>query len=168
MKTLVVLAVITGLLLLYALWGREWLKTKSWAHGFFAWIEPIEIVLFKKSETVLFGRLLQFLGVVLTGLIWVGSIDITPIIPLVPEKYQLYLQVAMSFMPQVLNGLGAIVERLRNQTTKPLELVAVPDKVVAENPALAQTIAKADEIKVEAVAETKVAVAVAAIEAKAA
>jgi len=40
--------------------------------------------------------------------------------------------------------------------------------VVVETPGLAQTLAKADEMKVEAVAETKVAVAVAAIEAKAA
>jgi hypothetical protein len=168
MKTLFALAAITGLLLLYALWGREWLKTKLWAQGFFAWIEPIEIVLFKKSETVLFGRLLQFLGVVLTGLIWVGSIDITPIIPLVPEKYQLYLQVAMSFMPQVLNGLGAIVERLRNQTTKPLELVAVPDKVIAETPRLAEAVAMADATKIEAVAVVVEAKAVAVAEAKAA
>ena len=91
MKTLIVLAVITGLLLWYALQGRDWLKTKSWAQPFFDWIEPIEIVLYKKSETILFGRLLQLLGVALTGLIWVGSIDITPIIPLVPEKYQPYL-----------------------------------------------------------------------------
>ena len=152
MTILIVLAVITGLILWYALHGRDWLKSKSWAQRFFAWVEPIEIALYKKSETILVGRLLQFLGVVLTGLIWIGSIDITPIIPLVPEKYQPYLQVAMSFMPQVLNGLGAIVERLRNHTTKPIELVAVPDKVVAETPKLAEAVAMADATKVEAVA----------------
>lgn len=155
MKTLIVLAVITGLLLAYALWGREWLKTKAWAQPFFGWIEPIEIALFKKSETILVARMLQFLGVALTGLIWIGSIDITPIIPLVPEKYQPYLHVVMSFMPQVLNGLGAIVERLRNQTTKPLELVAVPDKVVAESPAIAEAIVMAEVAKFEAVAEVE-------------
>lgn len=168
MTTLIVLAVITGIILWYALHGRDWLKSKPWAQGFFEFIEPVEIFIYKKSETILVARSLQFLGAILTLLTWIGSIDITPIMPLVPEKYQPYVHAGMSFLPLVLNGLGAIVERLRNQTTKPLELVAVPDKVVAETPGLAQTIAKADEIKVEAVAETKVAVAVAAAEAKAA
>jgi hypothetical protein len=58
----------------------------------------------------------------------------------------------MSFLPLVLNALGAIVERLRNQTTKPLELVAVPDKVVAETPKIAEAVAMADATKQEAVA----------------
>jgi hypothetical protein len=152
MKTLVVLAVITGLLLLYALWGREWLKTKSWAQGFFAWVEPIEIALFKKSETILVARLLSGLGLVLTFLTQISTIDLTPIMPFVPEKYAVYVQVAFNSMPLVITGLGAIVERLRNQTTKPLELVAVPDKVVAETPKLAEVVAVADAAKVEAVA----------------
>src|SRR6188768_2431154 len=143
MTTIIVSAVITGLILLYALWGREWLKTKSWAQGFFEFIEPIEIFIYKKSETILVARSLQGLGAILTVLTWIGSIDITPIMPLVPEKYQPYVHAGMSFLPLVLNGLGAIVERLRNQTTKPIELVAVPDKVVAETPALAKAVAVA-------------------------
>jgi hypothetical protein len=162
MTIIIVLAVIAGLLLLYALWGREWLKTKSWAQGFFAWIEPIEIFIYKKSETILVARSLQFLGAILTVMTWVGSIDITPIMPLVPEEYQAYVKAGMSFLPLVLNALGAIVERLRNQTTKPLELVAVPDKVVAETPKLAQAVAIADATKVEAVAAVAVAEAKAA------
>jgi hypothetical protein len=152
MKTLVVLAVITGLILWYALQGRDWLKTKLWAQGFFELIEPIEIFIYKKSETILVARSLQGLGAILTVLTWVGSIDITPIMPLVPEKYQPYVHAAMSFLPLVLNALGAIVERLRNQTTKPLELVAVPDKVVAETPKIAEAVAMADATKQEAVA----------------
>jgi hypothetical protein len=152
MKTLVALAVITGLILWYALQGRDWLKTKPWAHGFFEFIEPIEIFIYKKSETILVARSLQGLGAILTVLTWIGSIDITPIMPLVPEKYQPYVHAAMSFLPLVLNALGAIVERLRNQTTKPLELVAVPDKVVAETPKIAEAVAMADATKIEAVA----------------
>lgn len=159
MKILLVLAVITGLLLWYALQGREWLKTKPWAEGFFATVEPVEIFLFKKSETLIVARTLQGLGAILTALTWLGSIDITPILPLVPEKYAAIVQAVFSFLPLVLNGLGAIVERLRNRTTKPIELVAVADSVVAENPIVAETIAKADELKVEAVAVTAVAVA---------
>lgn len=152
MKVLTILAVITGLLLLYALWGREWLKSKPWAEGFFAWVEPVEILLFKKSETILFGRTLQFLGAILTALTWVGSIDITPILPLVPEKHAALVQAVFSFLPLVLNGLGAIVERLRNTTTKPIELVTIPDKLVAENPVVAAVVADADMAKVNAVA----------------
>jgi hypothetical protein len=168
MKILVVLAVITGLLLWYALQGRDWLKSKSWAQGFFAWIEPVEILLFKKSETILVGRLLQFLGAIMLVLSWIGQIDLTPIMPLVPEKYQPYVHAVSTFLPLVLNGLGAIVERLRNRTTKPLELVAVPDKVIAETPRLAEAVAMADATKIEAVAVVVEAKAVAVAEAKAA
>jgi len=155
MIALIVLAVITGIILWYALQGRDWLKSKPWAQGFFELVEPIEIFIYKKSETILVARSLQFLGAILTLLTWVGSIDITPIMPLVPEKYQPYVHAGMSFLPLVLNGLGAIVERLRNKTTKPIELVAVPDKVVAETPKIAEAIATADAAKVEAVAEVE-------------
>jgi hypothetical protein len=155
MIALIVLTVIIGIILWYALQGRDWLKSKPWAQGFFELVEPVEIFIYKKSETILVARSLQFLGAILTLLTWVGSIDITPIMPLVPEKYQPYVHAGMSFLPLVLNGLGAIVERLRNKTTKPIELVAVPDKVVAETPKIAEAIATADAAKVEAVAEVE-------------
>lgn len=45
------------LIIIYAMWGRAWLKRQPWSQGFFDWIEPIELVLFKKSETILFARL---------------------------------------------------------------------------------------------------------------
>lgn len=155
MTALIVLAVITGIILWYALQGRDWLKSKSWAEGFFAAVEPIEIFIYKKSETILVARSLQLLGAILTVLTWIGSIDITPIMPLVPDKYHAYVQAAMSFLPLVLNGLGAIVERLRNKTTKPVELVAIPDQVVAENPKVAEAMAVAEIAKFEAVAEVE-------------
>src|SRR6185503_4617498 len=102
------------------------LKSKSWAQGFFALVEPVEIALFKKSETILVARLLSGLGIVLTFLTQISTIDLTPIMPFVPEKYAIYVQVAFNSLPLMITALGAIVERLRNQTTKPLELVAVP------------------------------------------
>lgn len=159
MKILIPLSLIVAVLLLYALWGRDWLKTKPWAVGFFAWVEPIEIVLFKKSETILAGRTLQGLGYVLSILQQVNGIDFTPILPFVPEQYRGYVNAAIGAMPLLISAIGAMIELLRNRTTKPIELVAVPDKVVAENPVVAATIAKADELKVEAVAVTAVAVA---------
>lgn len=153
MKILLVLAVITILLLLYAMWGREWLKSKSWAQPFFAWIEPLEILLFKKSETILFARLLSGLGIVLTYLTQISAIDLTPIMPFVPDKYEPFVRVVFNLMPLLLSGLGAIVEWLRNRTTKPLELVAVPE--AALSPEVKVAIAQADEAKEVAVAVVK-------------
>ncbi len=154
MKTLIVLAAITGLLLIYALWGREWLKAKPWAWSvaFFAWIEPIEIFLFKKSETILFARLKFVGGIALTYLTQASQIDWTPILPFIPEKYHIYVNAAISSLPLLLSLLGAADEKQRYTTTKPIELVAVPDKVVAETPKLAEAVAMADATKVEAVA----------------
>lgn len=160
MKVLIPLAFFVGLLLWYAIVGRNWLKQQSWADGFFKLVEPIEIVLFKKSETILFARLLSGLGAVLTFLTQLGEINLAPIIPFVPEKYQFIVTFAVNCLPLVISGLGAIVEWLRNRTTKPLELVSVPDKVVAESPKLNEAVAMADATKVEAVqavAEAKAA-----------
>jgi hypothetical protein len=152
MKTLTVLAVITVLLLWYALHGREWLKTKSWAQGFFAWIEPIEIVLFKKSETILFARLKVVWGIVLTVLMQLSSANLTPLLPFVPEKHRGIAEAAINSLPLLLSLLGAADEKQRNGTTKPIELVAVPDKVVAQSSKLSEAVAMADATKVEAVA----------------
>lgn len=144
------LFIVSALLLLYAIWGRAWLKSKSWAQGFFAWVEPIEIVLFKKSETILFARLLSGLGGLLTILSQFGEIDLTPFMPFVPEKYQPFVNVAVNCLPLLISAIGWMVEKLRNATTKPIELVAVAEKDIT--PAVADAIVAADAAKVEAVA----------------
>lgn len=154
MKTLIILALITALLLCYALQGRDWLKSKPWAQPFFAWVEPIEIVLFKKSQTILFARLKMVTGLLLTYLTQVGTIDLSPWMPFVPEKYQLYVNAAVNSIPLVLTLVGWADERLRYATTKPVPLVAIPDKVVAENPRVAEAVAIADQTKADAVAIT--------------
>jgi len=148
--TIVVLLII--LLLWYALKGRAWLKTKSWANGFFAWIEPIEIVLYRKSETLLFARLKILTGIILAALTNIGTIDLTPIMPFVPEKYVGFVQAAFNLLPLTISLVGWADQRLRNTTTLPIEIVAVPDKVVAENPKVAEAVAMADSTKTEAVA----------------
>lgn len=158
MKVLIPLSLVTLILLIYALWVRDWLKSKPWAQGFFAKVEPIEILLFKKSETILFSRVLQVLGVILTFLQQFNGIDLTPILPLFPEKYHGIVMLLTNSMPLIISLLGWMVEKLRNSTTKPLELVAVPDKVLEENPTLANTIAAADATKAEAVEVAKAAV----------
>ena len=78
---------LAAILLWYVLGGRAWLKSKPWAEGFFAAIEPIEILLYRKSETILWVRLKMLVGVVLTVLIYLGSLDLTPIMPFVPQQY---------------------------------------------------------------------------------
>jgi hypothetical protein len=140
MKILLPIAIIIAFLLVYILWVRDWLKKQSWAQGFFAFVEPIELLLYKKSETILFARSLTALGGVLTVLTQLGSIDITPIMP-------------WNLMPMLISGLGLIVEKLRNSTTKPLELVAVPDSGLT--PEVKVAIAQADEAKEQAVAVVK-------------
>lgn len=155
MRILIILAVITALLLWYALQGRDWLKAKPWAQGFFAWVEPVEILLFKKSETILFARLKMLTGILLTFLTQIGTIDLTPWMPFVPEKYQPAVNAAVNAAPLMLTLVGWADERLRKTTTKPIELVAVPDQVVAENPQVANAVAAAEAVKFEAVATVK-------------
>lgn len=152
MKILLPLALVVALLLLYALWGRDWLRSKSWAQGFFARIEPVEIFLFRKSPTLLVARMLTGLGAVLTLLAQLGSIDITPLMPLVPDQYEGIVRVVWNLLPMVVSGLGMIVENLRKKTTLPIEIVAVPEKVIAENTTVAATVAAAVETNVVAIA----------------
>lgn len=154
----ITLFVVSVLLLLYAIKGRAWLKSKTWAQPFFAWIEPYEIFLFKKSETILFARLLSGLGAVLTFLTQFGEIDLTPFMPFVPEKYQTFVNVAVNCLPLLITAVGWMVEKLRNATTKPIELVAVAEKDITPEVATAivvAEVAKADAV--QAVAETKAA-----------
>lgn len=150
MKILLVLAVITGVLLWYALQGREWLKSKPWAQGFFAWVEPIEILLFKKSETILFARLKIVVGAVLTLMTQIGSIDLTPLMPFVPEKYQPYVNFAINLVPLAISLMGYFDEKLRYTSTKPIELVEVAEKNIT--PEVADAMVTADVAKVDAVA----------------
>lgn len=152
MTILLPLALFVAVLLVYALWGRDWLKGTSWGARFLSWIEPIEIFLFKKSPTILFGRTLTALGGLLTLLAQLGSIDITPLMPLVPDKYEGIVRVVWNLLPMLVTGLGMAVEKLRNATTLPIEIVAVPEKVIAENSVVAATVADAVSTNTVAIA----------------
>ena len=150
--TIGITAIIVAILVWYALSGRAWLKTKPWARPFFASIEPIEIALFKKSETILFARMKMLIGVTLTLLTSLGSIDLTPIMPFVPDKYAGMAHAVLNLLPMVITLMGMVDEKLRNSVTKPIELVAIPDKVVEANPKIAEAVEMADATKTEAVA----------------
>jgi hypothetical protein len=151
MKAMIIAIVVAVLLTWYAVSGRDWLKSKPWpwVQRFFAWIEPIEIKLFKKSQTILFARLKIVSGLILTGLTQAGTINLSPFMPLVPDEYQFYVNVAVNSLPIALSVMGWIDELLRNKTTAPLELVAIAEK--DKTPEVEEAIAMADQTKTEAV-----------------
>jgi hypothetical protein len=149
-----------AVVLWYALGGRAWLKSKPRAQKFFAAVEPVEIALYKKSETILLARLKMLLGATLAALTALGQIDLTPIMLFVPEQRQELVRALFNLLPLIITLVGLMDERLRRMTTKLIELVAIPDNVVEFNPLVAQAVAAADATKVEAVAaatEAKVA-----------
>lgn len=149
-----VLALIVALGFLYALVLRPWLKKQPWMQEFFLEIEPIEIALFKKSETILVGRLLWVGGLVVTLYdslaVFVHSLDITPVTTRIFDWLQIPPDMRNLTATAFIGIIGLLINRLRKSTTKPLELVAVPEAQVT--PAAAQAMAKAETAKDQAVA----------------
>lgn len=151
MTLLTILFLLTAFMLAWVVWGRAWLKAQPWAWSirFFALIEPIEIALWSKSETLLWSRFLPVLMALSGFLTWLGAIDVSPLYIMLPDKYHPWL----AALPFVTVGLlGIVNEILRWQTTKPVEIVAVPD---AAPPAVVAAIAEAEVAKDNAVAEIK-------------
>lgn len=152
----ITLAIFVALILWYAIRGRAWLQERSWAKGFFAWIEPIEIALYKKSETLLVGRLLWLGGLFVTfydGIaVFMQSLDLTPITTRIFDFVHVPPDMRGMVTAGFVTGLGYLISWMRKRVSKPMELVALPDKVVAENPKVAEAVAMADQTKVEAVA----------------
>lgn len=153
MTVVIISAAFFGLLIWYALFGRTWLKEASWAKGFFAAIEPIEILLFKKSETILLGRLM-WVGSLLVSLydglaLFASSLDLTPVTTRVFDILHVPQDMRGLAVSALLTGIGLAINWLRAKTSKPLELVAVADKDVT--PRAAEAIAMADATKTEAV-----------------
>lgn len=125
--------------------GREAVKKRY--PGFFAAIEPAEIFLYKKSVTILWARFKIVLGIMLTVLTQLHAIDITPLMPLVAEQYQLYVQVGFNSIPMILTVFGAIDEKARRDTGTPLDIVALPEATIAASPALQDIVTAAEKIK---------------------
>lgn len=148
MKTLIICGVIFTLLLAYVLGGRAWLKSKPWMAGFFSLIEPVEIFLYKKSETILFARLKIVTGLLLTILAQLGTIDLTPLWPFIPDEYEGAIRVFINFLPMTIALLGMVDEKLRNTTATPIEVVALPEEVKAK-PEVADALITAEIAKAE-------------------
>lgn len=126
MNWLAFLSGLTACVACYVVWLRPWLRDKSWAQRFFARIEPVEIALWKKSESILWARFLQAVGLAVPLLQLIGAVDITPYLTIVPEGYAPYLLL-------VVFVAGQIGEKLRKDTTKPLDIVALPAPVEPAN-----------------------------------
>lgn len=125
MKALYIIATIVALVTIYVVGLRSWLRSKPWARGFFAIMEPIELRLFAKSETILWSRLLIIMGLLPPLLSQMGELNTPDFLALIPEKYKPWATVSFTVV-------GIISEVLRRQTTLPLALVAVPDAVAAD------------------------------------
>jgi hypothetical protein len=145
---------IVVLIIWYALAGRKWLKNKSWAQGFFAWIEPLELALYQKSETLLVGRLLWVGSTLVTiydGLaVFVQSLDLTPLTTRIFDALHVPQDMRSLSISALVGIIGLIISWLRKRTTKPLELVAIPETKIT--PAAAVAMAQADVAKDQAVA----------------
>jgi len=121
---IVSVAIATVVVLAYALVGRTALKRLPHAAPLFEKIEPVERALWRKSETILWARFQQFIGLLTTLLSLVGIIDLSPYMVFVPERHRYWVQ-AVPPMAVSLNGL--ITEILRRSTSKPLQEVEKPD-----------------------------------------
>lgn len=152
---LITILLIVAALLVWALWGREWLKSRGWgwSNAFFAWAEPIEIKLWKNSKVIFIARLKMLTGLLLTAGAQAGQINIEPLMPFVPDAWEGAVRVAWNMIPMSLTLLGWMDEYLRKQTTEPLEITAAPEAVKAALPEVQQMQAA----KAEAVAAVEVA-----------
>lgn len=155
MTWLIALAPLALLLLWYILTGREYLKKQAWAQGFFRRIEPVEILLFQKSETILAGRLIWATSAIVAAhdavAAFAGTLNWTPVtnrlLASVPEDLR---GLVISIIPF---GIGLLITWLRKRTTKPLEVVAVPQAAIT--PVVAEKMAVAEEAKHEVIAAIK-------------
>lgn len=153
----IVLAVVLALLLAYVLKGREWLKSKPWAQGFFKKIDPLERWLYRKSETLLFGRLLWVGGLIVSAhdvlAVALPTMDLSPVtnrlLADVPEDLR---GVVIS---SVLFVIGLVVNWLRKRTTKPIEVVALPETIPPEVERAVAKVETANAIAVAAVENAK-------------
>lgn len=142
---LFVLLGVVAWVVIWVLFLRNWLKAQPWTAGFFALVEPVERNLWNKSETILWSRFLMVLGVLPPILDQLSTLNIPALMAVLPEKWTPYL--SLSFVVA-----GIVSEFLRRQTTKPLEVVALPDVV---SPAVAQAVVVAEIASKEAVAVVK-------------
>jgi len=146
------LAIIAVLAILYAV-VRSWLKRQPWTAKFFAAIEPYELALFKKSETILVGRLLWVGGLLVTSYdfiaVFASSLDLTPLTTRAFDALHVPPDMRILALTAFISALGRFINWLRQRTTKPLEVVAVAEKDMTRE--VAHALLAAEVFKDEAV-----------------
>lgn len=149
MTLLIAIAVITVLLAIYVVWLRPLMRNTTWGKKWLSYIEPMERLLWWKSESLLWSRFKVFLGTTLTVLV---GVDWNSVSPIFPEKYRPIL-VALPTIFVALDGLMG--EPLRRDISKPLEIVAMRTDAPPEVKAAAAEVAKKSKEVVEAVKEAE-------------
>jgi len=146
MNWLLVAGIFLGLMALYVVFVRPVIRDEPWAKPFFDKVEPIEIRLFKKSETILWARTLQAVGFLLTVLTYIGQIDLTPLLAMLPEEHRAIAGTLLPLTPMMLSFLGRVDESLRKDVSKPLAVVELPNDMPPKVKAAVQEfeVAKAD------------------------
>ena len=149
----IILIAIIALIIWSAVAGRKWLKSQTWTARFFAWIEPFEIALYQKSETILVGRLLWVGGLLVTaydGLAaFATSLDLTPVTTRLFDALHVPQDMRSLSVSALIGLIGLLISWLRKRVTKPIEMVAVPEAKIT--PETAKAIAQADVAKEQAV-----------------
>lgn len=145
---LITFGIFTLILLNYVLWFREWLHDRPWpwSQRYFEWIEPLEIFFYRKSETLLLGRWLMLGGTLIPVLESVQLLNIPELIELLPVNW-------VKWAPLVFTLIGIVVEIMRRNTSKPLEVVELP--TVGNTPEVNIAVANLEIAKIEAVAAVK-------------
>lgn len=156
MKWLIIFGLL-AVLAWYAALGRDWLQGKPWAAPFYSlpWVQWIEIKFWKKSQTILWARFKMLVGAVLAALVQLGSIDLTPLMPFVPDAYEPMVRAVINLLPLLITVVGMADEKNRNNTTKPIEIVAVPEEAPPEVMAKIMRVEAANVAAVATVEEAK-------------
>lgn len=146
---------IIGILMLYALVIRPLIRRTTWGAALLDKIEAFEIAAYKKSETVLMGRLVWIGGLIVSAYDalaeFVKQLDLTPLTTRIFDVLHIPPDLRPLTMSAAVMGLGLAIVRLRKDTTKPLALVAAP----APNklpPTAAAAVEQAEVAKQQAIA----------------
>lgn len=125
MKWVIGITAFTVLLAAYVVFLRPMMRKTVWGANFLDKIEPMERVLWWKSETILWARFKMAIGLLLTLLTQAGQIDIMPLLPFIPDEYEGFVKFLWNMLPLAITLIGWTDEKLRKDTTKPLEVVAM-------------------------------------------
>ena len=124
--------ILVGALMLYALVIRPLIRKTTWGAAFLDKIEAFEIAAYKKSETVLVGRLIWLGGLIVSGYDalaeFAKQLDLTPLTTRIFDALHIPSDLRGLTASAAVMALGFAIVRLRKDTTKPLAEVAKPSK----------------------------------------